>query len=74
MKLHQSMDAHCGYILPFPLSPYNCYAIGLDCAGNHDFHHSANVGCYGGYFQFWDHIMGTNTAYLKAKAKEAKGA
>lgn len=62
LKLWQSIDAHSGYNLPFPWSPWNCLP-GMDCAPAHDYHHSHNVGNYGGYFIFWDWLMGTDLKY-----------
>ena len=62
-KLWQSVDAHSGYDLPFPLSPWAALR-GMDCAPAHDFHHSHNVGNYGGYFIMWDYLMGTNVKYV----------
>ncbi len=62
-KLWQSIDAHSGYSLPFPFSPWTIKAIGMDCSQAHYFHHSVNVGNYGGYFMFWDWLCGTNEKY-----------
>ena len=62
LKVWQSVDAHSGYNLPFPLSPFSAVP-GMDCAPAHDFHHRANVGCYGGFFSFWDWAMGTDARY-----------
>lgn len=42
-KLWQSIDAHSGYDLPFPLSPWSAIKY-MDCAPAHDFHHSHNHG------------------------------
>ena len=49
LKLWQSVDAHSGLLLPF--SPWSA-APGMDCARAHDFHHSHNVGNFGGFFMF----------------------
>lgn len=68
LKLWQSTDAHCGYDLPFPLSPWSAVR-GLDCAPAHDFHHSHNAGNYGGYTVFWDWLMGTDLKYNVYKAR-----
>ena len=45
-------------------------------ADRHDFHHSHNVGNFGGFTIFWDSIMGTDKDYLnwiaQKKAAEKK--
>ena len=64
IKLWQSIDAHSSLVLPFPLSPWNLF-FGMDCSGAHDFHHSHNVGNFGGYFIFWDWLCGTDAAYRR---------
>eukprot|EP00300_Choanocystis_sp_HF-7_P042737 c9439_g1_i1.p1 GENE.c9439_g1_i1~~c9439_g1_i1.p1 ORF type:complete len:168 (+),score=23.14 c9439_g1_i1:446-949(+) len=58
VKIWQSIDAHSGFNLPFPLSPWSCLPS-MDSAPAHDLHHSQNTGNYGGYFVFWDWLMGT---------------
>jgi sterol desaturase/sphingolipid hydroxylase (fatty acid hydroxylase superfamily) len=68
LKLWQSVDAHSGYVMPFPLSPWNLL-LGMDCSRAHDFHHSNNVGNYGGYFTFWDSVCGTDAAYKRHMGK-----
>lgn len=70
--LAQSIDAHGGLDLRFPLSCWNMLPYS-DCAVAHDFHHSNNVGNYGGFFSFWDHAMGTDVHYKKHLAKLQKG-
>jgi sterol desaturase/sphingolipid hydroxylase (fatty acid hydroxylase superfamily) len=62
LKLWQSVDAHSGINLPFPLSPWSPLQP-LDCASAHSFHHSHNAGMYGGYTRFWDWLCGTDRAY-----------
>jgi methylsterol monooxygenase len=74
LKLHQSIDAHSGYALPFPLSPYTIEWLGLDCARAHDYHHSNNVGNFGGWTIAWDHLMGTDTHYRAHRRKQTKQA
>lgn len=61
-KLWQSIDAHSSLLLPWPLSPWNLLP-GMDCSRSHDFHHSHNMGNYGGYFVFWDRLCGTDKPY-----------
>lgn len=69
IKLWQSVDAHSGYSLPFPLSPFTVPLLCMDCAPAHYFHHSVNIGNYGGYFIFWDWLCGTNEKYMEINAK-----
>jgi sterol desaturase/sphingolipid hydroxylase (fatty acid hydroxylase superfamily) len=45
-----AVDAHSGYALPFPLSPFSLFGV----ADQHDYHHSQNKGCYGSFFGLWD--------------------
>ena len=71
IKLTQSIDAHSGYDLPFPLSIWSAVDA-MDCAPAHSFHHSRNTGMYGGYFVFWDRMMGTDASY-KAYLARGKG-
>jgi len=54
----QTVDAHCGYDIPW--SPFRL--VGLGGALPHDFHHAHNTGNYGAMF-FWDWIMGTDKTY-----------
>jgi sterol desaturase/sphingolipid hydroxylase (fatty acid hydroxylase superfamily) len=72
IKTWQSVNAHSGLSLPFPLSPFNCRWIGMDCEKAHDYHHSHNVGNYGGYFVWWDWLCGTNKGYLNHQLKKLK--
>jgi len=69
LKLWQSIDAHSGMLLPAPLSPWNLLP-GMDCAAAHDFHHSHNVGNFGGFFTFWDRVCGTDAAYRRFLEKK----
>lgn len=71
MKLWQSIDGHSGFLLPFPLSPWNCAIVGMDCSMAHDFHHSHNKGNYGGYFIWWDRLCGTDKAYRAYREKRS---
>jgi sterol desaturase/sphingolipid hydroxylase (fatty acid hydroxylase superfamily) len=68
LKLAQSIDAHCGYDLPFPLSVWSAVEV-MDCAPAHSFHHSRNTGMYGGFFVFWDRLCGTDAIYRGMKMK-----
>lgn len=69
LKLWQSIDAHSGYNLPFPVSPFSALRT-MDCAPAHDFHHSHNTGNFGGFFVFWDWVCGTNESYKGYLAKQ----
>jgi sterol desaturase/sphingolipid hydroxylase (fatty acid hydroxylase superfamily) len=62
MKLYQSMEAHSGYNIPFPLS-ITSVIDSMDCAPAHDFHHSHVMSNYGGWFMFLDWIFGTDEKY-----------
>lgn len=61
IRITETVDAHCGYDLPF--SPWRY----LSGAVAHDLHHSNNLGNFG-LFHFWDYICGTRTSDLRKKA------
>lgn len=63
IKLWQSIDAHSSYDLPFPFSVWTIPMLGMDCSPAHHYHHNVNIGNYGGWFMFWDHVCGTNVKY-----------
>eukprot|EP00995_Heteronema_vittatum_P000273 NODE_1036_length_1085_cov_786.685328_g724_i0.p1 GENE.NODE_1036_length_1085_cov_786.685328_g724_i0~~NODE_1036_length_1085_cov_786.685328_g724_i0.p1 ORF type:complete len:259 (-),score=54.82 NODE_1036_length_1085_cov_786.685328_g724_i0:235-1011(-) len=65
LRATETVDAHCGYDLPW--SPWRY----LSGARPHDFHHSHNVGTYGMFWFTWDRICGTDQAYLKHLATTA---
>jgi len=64
LRLWETVDAHSGYALPFPLSPFSLFGV----AEQHDYHHSQNKGCFGSFFGLWDWICGTDADYKKWKA------
>ena len=60
IRVMETVDAHSGYsfiMSPFHLLPFQ------GGADRHDYHHSHNVGCYGSFTIFWDHVMGTDEAF-----------
>lgn len=65
IRITETIDAHCGYDLPFSVWRY------LSGAVNHDLHHSANVGNFG-MFHFWDWVMGTRTIDFQRKSHKSK--
>ena len=71
LKLHQTIEAHSGYIVPYPYSVWSLLDV-MD-NGRHEFHHSHNVGNYGGMFFFWDWAMGTDKAFTQWRAKNDVG-
>merc|ERR1712054_161958 len=60
-KMWQTIESHSGYVFPFPFSPWSIGHSMED--GRHEFHHSHNVGNFGGMFCFWDVLMATDRAY-----------
>ena len=62
LKLWQSIEAHCGYYYKF--SPWNAFP-GMDCTRAHDLHHEKFNCNYGGFFPFWDMLMGTYSSNKK---------
>ena len=65
LRMWESVDAHCGYDMPWYVSPW----VLLRSARRHDYHHSKNVGSYG-IFPIWDKLLGTAESYERAVAKE----
>lgn len=68
------IDSHCGYDVPwawfYPWSDRYFWGSG---ARAHDFHHSHNVGVYGGGLTgLWDVVMGTNAAFAAHEMKRLR--
>ena len=57
----ESLDGHCGYEWPWAISNWVPFTSG---GKYHFFHHSNNVGNYGGIVHVFDTIFGTNKVYL----------
>ena len=55
LRFNETIDAHCGYEFPFSIWPYT----GRGTAAWHDWHHSNQVGNFGGW-PFWDRLCGTD--------------
>ncbi len=66
-RLLETIEAHSGYA--FPYSPFTCIPFPGETE-RHDFHHSHNTGCYGGWF--WDWLCGTDKTYLEFKEQQFK--
>ena len=60
LRFHETVDAHSGFVLPW--SPWTWLGALHGGAGRHDWHHSHQIGCFGG-FTFWDWACGTDKAY-----------
>jgi sterol desaturase/sphingolipid hydroxylase (fatty acid hydroxylase superfamily) len=72
--LVEIVDAHCGYDVPWKyLYPWSdCYFWGSG-ARLHDYHHSHNIGTYGGgLFGFWDRFFHTDKAFRSYEKKRMK--
>lgn len=69
IRISETIDAHSGYY--FPCSPFKLFSF-QGGAERHDFHHSHNVGCYGSFTIFWDHICNTDQAFLDFKKNQLK--
>ena len=61
LRLHETVDAHCGYDWPWSIWRWCPFHGGCR---RHDFHHSHNSGNFGG-FVVWDRICGTDVAYRR---------
>lgn len=71
LRVVETVDTHSGYSWPF--YPFHIIPFIQGGAERHDFHHSHNLGCYGSFTIFWDHVMGTDADFKKhqQKLKEA---
>jgi len=66
MRMHETIDAHCGYDFPLSIWKYLPFHGG---PSRHDWHHAHNMGNYGG-FTWWDSWCGTDKPYLKWKERQ----
>ena len=64
LRMYKTCEAHCGY--NFPWMPFSCNDTIFVGTRRHDFHHSANTGNFGSFFNFWDSLCGTD-AYAQKK-------
>jgi sterol desaturase/sphingolipid hydroxylase (fatty acid hydroxylase superfamily) len=64
-RLIETIEAHSGY--SFPYSPFTCIPVPGE-TDRHDFHHSHNTGCYGGWF--WDWLCGTDKTFHEFKRQQ----
>lgn len=58
---------HCGYILPFPLDPFNNFLF-MNKSQYHHIHHAVkgrNCNFSGGFTNLWDRIVGTYVAKIE---------
>eukprot|EP01121_Diplochlamys_sp_Union-15-3_P014941 TRINITY_DN483_c0_g1_i1.p1 TRINITY_DN483_c0_g1~~TRINITY_DN483_c0_g1_i1.p1 ORF type:complete len:260 (-),score=17.56 TRINITY_DN483_c0_g1_i1:72-851(-) len=69
-RLWETVDAHSGYDLPIAPLKWLPFTGGAE---RHDFHHSKNIGNFGAFFTFWDHVMGTDVTFLEWKKKQNNG-
>eukprot|EP00981_Chlorochromonas_danica_P005713 scaffold1172_cov180-Ochromonas_danica.AAC.40 len=67
IRIYETVDAHSGYC--FAWSPFHAIPL-FSGPTRHDFHHSANLGCFGSFTIFWDTIMGTDRDFLRAQDKQ----
>ena len=61
-RVTESMDGHCGYDWPWAVSNWVPFAAGGDY---HFYHHSHNIGNYGGIVHIFDTLLGTNGPFIK---------
>eukprot|EP00658_Telonema_sp_P-2_P054212 TRINITY_DN43140_c0_g1_i1.p1 TRINITY_DN43140_c0_g1~~TRINITY_DN43140_c0_g1_i1.p1 ORF type:complete len:316 (-),score=80.23 TRINITY_DN43140_c0_g1_i1:158-1105(-) len=67
----QSVEAHCGYELPWWAQPSHL----LPFSGGptfHDFHHSRNDGNYAALFEWTDRVFGTVSKHYAAQTQQVK--
>lgn len=67
----ETVEAHSGYSIPF--WPFRFISSPLHGGADfHDFHHSQQIGNYGGSW-FWDWLCGTDVAYRRWQARKSNG-
>jgi sterol desaturase/sphingolipid hydroxylase (fatty acid hydroxylase superfamily) len=70
LKIYNTTEGHSGYQFPWSPSRLMPYKVTSE---HHNFHHLKFIGNYGGYYNLWDWICGTNHPdYLKSKEKKKK--
>lgn len=65
------IDSHCGYDVPWAwLYPWSDWYFWGSGARAHDYHHSHNVGVYGGgLLGLWDRVLGTDVDFRRFEEK-----
>lgn len=70
LRIWETVESHSGYDFPWSIWSLFDWQGGPEA---HDFHHSHNVGNYGGVcFSFWDTLMGTDKSYREYLADKKK--
>ena len=69
--LFEIVDAHCGYDVPWAwLYPWSDRYFWGSGARAHDYHHSHNIGIYGGGLTgLWDRLLGTDVEFRRFEEK-----
>jgi sterol desaturase/sphingolipid hydroxylase (fatty acid hydroxylase superfamily) len=69
--LVEIIDSHCGYDVPWAwLYPWSDRYFWGSGARAHDYHHSHNVGIYGGGLtRLWDKLLGTDVEFRRFEEK-----
>lgn len=68
IRMSEIVNSHSGYSLPF--SPWEMCLSVQGGAERHEYHHSANIGCYGSFTKLWDKLGGTDTSYNEFLARK----
>lgn len=73
--MFEILDSHSGYDVPWKfLYPWSDVYPWGSGARKHDFHHSHNIGMYGGgLFGGWDILMGTDVKYKEFRNQKLRG-
>ncbi|PBL02770.1 hypothetical protein ARMGADRAFT_1023943 [Armillaria gallica] len=66
LRLFQAVDSHSGYDFPWSLQHFLPFWAGAE---HHDFHHMTFTNNFSSSFRWWDRIFGTDTNYIKVKAR-----
>jgi sterol desaturase/sphingolipid hydroxylase (fatty acid hydroxylase superfamily) len=62
LKVYSTNEGHSGFEVhwsPLRIIPF------ANGTSHHDFHHSKNVGNYGGYTYIWDYLTDNMSEYIK---------
>ena len=68
-RLVFTTEEHCGYDLPWHFNKVIPFSVSSE---HHSFHHEKNIGNYSQFFELWDNVFGTQSAYQDLKNNQAK--
>lgn len=64
IRVYKTLSTHSGYVFPWEIFQYLPFVSQSEF---HSYHHSHNMGNYGGMLTLWDKILHTSDNYITAK-------